>query len=349
MKRINLALIILLSIGLALAMFSCENPIMIGLLDDTSPRKSGGGGDSNIGQNQNPEVIIDSINTGDITNQIIAQTGRGLTPTDPITLTLGSGIRLTQPNWLDLLEGIDDAARYIALDLSAALDSESPTGGGLRNDWTFDPHPPSSDGKDKIVSIILPIAATSIVSGTSGNPSFRHFNNLRTFSGAGLQIIGDNAFRELTSLNMTALPSTITSIGNSAFRGCTGLTQMTLHGGITSIGNSAFYGSGLTQVVLEEGITSIGDSAFINNLNLAKVVLPSTLATIGSTAFNNCLALTVVVVNRAIPPTLGINVFNNTPISMEIRVPAGSVVAYQGDSDWLAAVGGDLSRIVAIP
>ena len=292
-------------------------------------------------------AVITDTNMGAILALIQAQPG-GNTTTDPVILRLGPGIELDNLDWLNILTAISIAGKYIALDLSAALVSSGNTG-GLRADGTFDPLANIDTGKDRIVSIILPDAATSIVGGNWGNPSFNNFDNLKTFSGAGLQTIGNYAFATLTNLNMTALPPTITTIGNSAFRGCTGLTQMTLHGGIASIGVSAFYGSGLTQVVLEEGITSIGASAFHNITPLTKVILPSTLTSIDFAAFDNCTSLSVVTIHNPIPPTLGAAVFNNVPPSLEIRVPAGSVPAYQGDLDWLAAVGGVASRIVAIP
>ncbi|MBC2441404.1 leucine-rich repeat domain-containing protein, partial [Clostridium saccharobutylicum] len=76
--------------------------------------------------------------------------------------------------------------------------------------------------------------------------------------GISVTSIGDDAFRNWSSLTSITIPSSVTSIGNSAFSRCSGLTSITIPSSVTSIGNSAFYGcSGLTSITIPSSVTSI--------------------------------------------------------------------------------------------
>ena len=52
--------------------------------------------------------------------------------------------------------------------------------------------------------------------------------------------IGDQAFRNCTSLTSVTIPDNVTSIGERTFRGCHNLTSITIGNGVTSIGINAF-------------------------------------------------------------------------------------------------------------
>ena len=104
--------------------------------------------------------------------------------------------------------------------------------------------------------------------------------------------IGDDAFRNCSSLTSITIPKGVTSIGDGAFSVCKGLTSITLPGTLTSIGNFAFQScSGLTSIIIPEGVTSIGEDAFPNCSGLTSITLPSTLTSIGNNAFINCSSL----------------------------------------------------------
>ena len=107
--------------------------------------------------------------------------------------------------------------------------------------------------------------------------------------------IGQNAFKNCTSLALTSLPSGLTTISSSAFNGCTRLALTTLPSGLTSINGSAFGGcTNLALTSLPSGVTSISTTTFQNCTRLALTSLPSGVTSIGSYAFNGCtnLALT---------------------------------------------------------
>ncbi|MDR0649360.1 MAG: leucine-rich repeat domain-containing protein, partial [Synergistaceae bacterium] len=123
-----------------------------------------------------------------------------------------------------------------------------------------------------------------------GNNAFRNCTSLTLTSlPSGLTSIGLGAFEFCTSLALTSLPSGLTSIGNSAFQSCTNLALTSLPSGLTSIGNSAFsFCQGLTLTSLPGGLTSIGDYAFQSCTNLALTSLPSGLTSIGDGTFFEC-------------------------------------------------------------
>jgi uncharacterized repeat protein (TIGR02543 family) len=250
---------------------------------------------------------------------LASQPGGG-TPDNPVVLYIGLDLENTTQagsGWRQLLQAIEDAGKYVDLDLSASVMDET--------EWyfdgplvpKFDPDYTISTGKDKIVSIALPDTATQIV---DGNPSltgvaFEYFYNLKSFSGAGLTTIGNFAFYNISSLAMSSLPAGITYIGDSTFSGCTGLTLTELPAGVTLLGSNAFYGcTGLTRITLHEYV-----------------------GTMATDTFNGCTNLALVTCLGATPPGVeynGSNMFDNTAPNLSIRVPAANVDTYKAASRW---------------
>ena len=109
-----------------------------------------------------------------------------------------------------------------------------------------------------------------------------------------LKGVPPRAFYGSTSLNLTSLPSGLTSIGASAFSGCSSITSMTIPSGVTSIESSTFQNcSALTTIHMHNGITSIGGNAFYACSNLVLTSLPSGLTSIGTGAFRKCSKLNI--------------------------------------------------------
>ncbi|MDR2484038.1 MAG: leucine-rich repeat domain-containing protein [Treponema sp.] len=60
------------------------------------------------------------------------------------------------------------------------------------------------------------------------------------------------------------------------------------------------------------------------------VDLSASLGTIGNNAFQGCAALESVISRNPVPPSLALNAFTGCTSLTEIKVPAASVIAYQG-------------------
>lgn len=83
---------------------------------------------------------------------------------------------------------------------------------------------------------------------------------------------------------------TVTAIGENAFKNCSTLTAVTIGSGVTTIGGYAFSGcSGLTSITIPNGVTAINNYAFENCTSLAEINFNATnCTTIGYNFGNQC-------------------------------------------------------------
>ena len=119
------------------------------------------------------------------------------------------------------------------------------------------------------------------------------------------------------------------------------IVEFELGDGVNSIPQNAFGdgGSGINSLISVEignDITSIGDSAFRNCGFLTSCTISSGVTYIGESAFN-CIDLASITCYALTPPTLGMDVFSDSPIgwgSGIIYVPSASVSTYQNNRYW---------------
>jgi uncharacterized repeat protein (TIGR02543 family) len=200
---------------------------------------------------------------------------------------ISKNVQLSEENWKAILTEIETAGKYVNLNLSSCTRSTAYSGGGLRSGGTFDPINNFSTGKNKIVSLVLPNTAMSIINGSSSNPSFKDFSNLESLSAPAVTTIGEYAFSGCTSLISVSLPQATSIV--YAFYGCTSLTSVSLPQ--ATIIASAFSGcTSLTSVSLPQA-TSIDYNAFYGCTSLTSISLPQ-VTSIDSSAFSNCTSLT---------------------------------------------------------
>lgn len=110
-----------------------------------------------------------------------------------------------------------------------------------------------------------------------------------SFDAYTVTAIGNNAFKNITSVTGVTIPNTVTTIGDYGFEGMTNLTSISIPNSVTTIGNYAFMlEENLTSMVLPNSVTSIGTQAFSNCYKLETISLPNSITTIGFGAFTNC-------------------------------------------------------------
>lgn len=150
----------------------------------------------------------------------------------------------------------------------------------------------------------------------------------------------DDTFEKVIKRTITSvdIPSGITYIPDYFFSGCTSLSSVTFPSSLTEIRLRGFYNCNFTTVDLRgTGLTTISGNAFMYCLNLEEVYIPADISSFAAAAFSGCSNLGKFVILAINPPSLGSNVFSNTPIASgtgKIYVPNGYGNTYKGHTNW---------------
>lgn len=140
----------------------------------------------------------------------------------------------------------------------------------------------------------------------------------KLFSGSQVVAIGQDAFRNNTSVKEVILPDTVTSIGICAFQDCKNLTTIKGIGNVTQIGNYAFIRCEQLASFDSTNATTIGQEVFRECKNLQKFVIAEGTTQIAAGAFYASGLLEV-----TLPSTckeIGVNAFRETLLT-EITIP----------------------------
>jgi hypothetical protein len=168
--------------------------------------------------------------------------------------------------WRQLLNSINGTGKYVNLDLSACTMTGT----------SFNPDPSVETGKEYIVSIILPTAATSIEAGTYSVTTFKNFTNLKSVAGANIITIGDYSFHDgdyrYDYLKSVDFPKA-TTIGERAFSD-TDLETVNFPL-VTTIGEDAFYSCESLENINFPVVQTIGVNAFRFCSGLESISFPA--------------------------------------------------------------------------
>ncbi len=138
-----------------------------------------------------------------------------------------------------------------------------------------------------------------------------------------VKVIGDNAFKDKTTITSVALPNGIITVGKYAFQGCSALTSVNIPSSVTSLGEGAFYlCTKLPSIVVPSSVTSLGAGAFSNCTALTSVNIPSSVTAINMYTFDKCTSLTSITIPSSVT-VLGEGVFRDCSALKSIDIPSG--------------------------
>ncbi|MGN0236372.1 MAG: leucine-rich repeat domain-containing protein [Paludibacteraceae bacterium] len=222
------------------------------------------------------------------------------------------------------------------------------------------------DGCFALTSITIPNGVTSIgVNAFYGCSSLPVVGNLRyadtylveavdkslsTYTiKVGTKWIGDWAFNDCSALTSITIPNSVTSIGEGAFYGCSSLPVA---------GNLRYADTYLVEAVdrslstctIKAGTKWIGNYAFLYCFSLTSVTIPNSVTSIGDRAFCGCSALADIYCYATTPPECCDNTFAEVSKQCPIRVPAGTIDAYQEAPVWSTFYNyGEIEEEMALP
>jgi hypothetical protein len=247
------------------------------------------GGASDINTNITLSIVYIDMSTISNISAYLQSSYYGGTKDNPIYLSLSLNLA---SDWEGLLSAIASAGTYVSLDLSACAMTGT----------EFDPGTDIT-GKDKIVSLVLPDAATSIKGGyfptaDTYSSAFLYFGNIKSVSGSNVETIGNLTFYNRYTLTTVSFPK-LKNIGEQAFAYCQQALTTVSFPEVTSIGDYAFYNcNALTSASLPEA-SYIGDYAFSHCERLTTASFPEA-SYIGERAFDRCYALTTASLPKAV-------------------------------------------------
>lgn len=108
-----------------------------------------------------------------------------------------------------------------------------------------------------------------------------------------VETVGSYAFKGCTALKGVIIPWSVFEIKGGAFQGCTALEAIHLPDNVDTLGDSAFREcTALTDVRLSERISTIEECVFYGDTALETITIPDSVTRIKESAFNGCTKLT---------------------------------------------------------
>ena len=152
---------------------------------------------------------------------------------------------------------------------------------------------------------------------------------------ASVKVLGDRSFTDSHNLTSLILPDGLTTVENNALYFCQNLKTVYIPSSLTSIGEGFLAFSKVEDVKIPEGVTELNHQFLYECSALKTLELPSTFTSHYGGFCKDCTALQSVTCKAATPPTLQSYAFKNVILAgVTLKVPAGSISAYQSASIW---------------
>ena len=152
---------------------------------------------------------------------------------------------------------------------------------------------------------------------------------------ASVKVLGESSFYRSNYFTSLILPDGLTTVENSALYFCENLQTVYIPSSLTSIGRSFLGNSKVEDVKIPEGVTELGLDFLKECSALKTLELPASLTRAKDYCCKNCTALQSVTCKAVTPPRLPSGAFENVVLAgVTLKVPAGSISAYQSASIW---------------
>lgn len=131
------------------------------------------------------------------------------------------------------------------------------------------------------------------------------------------------------------LGSSVTALNKDNFKDSKNLTSISIPESVTTIDNSVFYNcSSLESLEIPSSVTYVGTSAFYGCTNLKSISFGSNIKDIGSNALTKCDNLSEITLFNTVPPSYLTAFTNKQYMDVALKVPHGSLTAYQNADNW---------------
>ncbi len=141
-----------------------------------------------------------------------------------------------------------------------------------------------------------------------------------------------------TNIRNIIIPNSVISLGENVFDSCLLLESISFPTSIDTLTSGmCIYCDSLTDIYIPDNITRIEYNVFRGCTSLENITLPNNISYIGYNTFYDCTSLEVVDLsnlNTGVVPTLGNNVFYNTPDNLKIIVPEDMIELFKNSTNW---------------
>ena len=172
----------------------------------------------------------------------------------------------------------------------------------LHNYWIDEYGVKYSKDKKRLLSFPTDIPEYRIPSGTEVicNNAFFYVDSIQSIIIPDtVTHIGDSAFDTCDSLQSIIIPSSVTHINGNPFRKCVNLTHIECQSKHFVVRDHALYTADMTRIIsyigkdktftIPDTVTHIGNAAFADSKTLESIVIPNSVIHIGDDSFYYCI------------------------------------------------------------